>query len=68
MYIISECLTCVVVTFTLSAFLFAFCVVLLTIKQEIESRGGMSRLVPKGGMHLFPRPAAVLVREKTYKR
>jgi len=68
MYIISECLTCVVVTCTLSAFLFAFCVVLLTIKQEIESRGGMSRLIPKGGMHLFSRPVAVLVREKTYKR
>jgi hypothetical protein len=67
MYVISECLTCVVVAFTLSAFLFTFCVVLLTIKQEIENRGGMVRLIPKGGMHLFSRPAAVLVREKTYK-
>jgi hypothetical protein len=65
MYVISECITCAVVTFTLSAFLFTFCVVLLTIKQQIESRRGTSRVFRKVGMLFVARPAAVVVRHKT---
>ena len=68
MYIVSECLTCVAVTFTLSAFLFTFCVVLLTIKQQIESRRGTSRVFRKVGMLFGARPAAVVVRDKTFGR
>jgi hypothetical protein len=68
MYVVSECLTCVVVAFTLSAFLFAFCVVLLTIKQQIESRRGTSRVFQRVGMLLGARPAAVVARHKTFDR
>jgi len=68
MYIVSECLTCVAVTFTLSAFLFAFCVVLLTIKQQIESGRGASRASQTVGMLSWARPAAVVARQKTFDR
>jgi hypothetical protein len=68
MYVISECVTCAVVTFTLSAFLFTFYVVLLTIKQQIESRRGTSRVFRKVGMLFGARPAAVVVRHKTLGR
>ena len=68
MYVISECVACVVVTFTLSAFLFTFCVVLLAIKQQIESRRDMSRVFRKVGMLFGARPAAVVVRDKTFGR
>jgi len=68
MYVISECVTCVVLAFTLSAFLFAFCVVLLTIKQGIESRSGTSRAIEKAGVLLGIRPAAVVARHKTFGR
>jgi len=68
MYVISECLTCVVVTFTLSAFLFAFGVILLTIKQQIESRRSTSRVFQKVGTLLGARPAAVVVRHETLGR
>lgn len=68
MYVIAECLTCVVVTFTLSAFLFAFCVLFLTIKQGIESRRDTSRAFQKVGTLFGLRPAAVVVRDKTSGR
>jgi hypothetical protein len=68
MYVISECITCVVLTITLSTFLFAFCVVLLTIKDRLESRRGTSRAFRKVGMLLGARPATVLVRDKTLGR
>lgn len=64
MKIISECVACGVVVLTLGDFLFSLSVVLFTIKQEIERRGGRSSLVPKEGLHLLSRPAAVPVREK----
>jgi len=66
MYVISECVTCVVLTFTLSAFLFAICVVLLTIKQGIESRRGASRAFQKVDTLFLARPAAVVARHKTF--
>jgi hypothetical protein len=63
MYIISECVACVVLTFTLSAFLFAFCVVLLTIKQGIESRRNTSRVFQE----VAP-PTVLVERYKTFGR
>jgi hypothetical protein len=60
MYIVSECLTCVVVTFTLGAFLFAFSVVLLTIKQQIESRRDTLREFQKAEAPFRAQPAAVV--------
>jgi hypothetical protein len=68
MYVVSECLACVAVTFTLSAFLFAFCVVLLTIKQQIESRRDTSRASQKVGTLFWARPAAVVARHNTFDR
>jgi ABC-type Fe3+ transport system permease subunit len=66
MYVISECVTCAVVTFTLSAFLFTFCVVLLTIKQQIESRRGTSRVIQRVGMLFRARPATVVARHERF--
>ena len=66
MYVISECVTCVVVSFTLSGFLFAFCVVLLTIKQGIERRRNTSRVLEKASTFLGVRPAAVVARHKIF--
>ena len=41
MYFISECVTCVVVSFTLGALLFTFSALFLMIKDTLESRTGM---------------------------
>jgi hypothetical protein len=41
MYFISECVTCVVVSFTLGALLFTFSALFLMIKDGLESRTGM---------------------------
>ena len=68
MYVISECVICVVVTFILSAFLFAFCIVLLTIKDGVASRTRTSRAFQKDGTLLGVRPATVLARHKTFGR
>jgi len=68
MYAISECVTCVIVTFTLSAFLFAFCVLLLAIEQSIENRWGMPRIFQKAAALFWARPAAVVVRRERFGR
>lgn len=41
MYFISECVTCVVVSFALGALLFTFSAVFLMIKDRLETRTGM---------------------------
>jgi hypothetical protein len=64
MYVVSEYATCVVVTFTLSAFLLAISVVLLTIKDRLESRRGTSRAFQKADTLFGPLPAAVVARHK----
>jgi ABC-type sulfate transport system permease subunit len=64
MYVVSEYATYVVVTFTLSAFLLAISVVVLTIKDRLESRRGMSRAFQKADTLFGPLPAAVVVRHK----
>ena len=68
MFVVSECVTCVVVAFTLSTFLFAFCVVLLAIEQQVETRKATSRVFQRVGMLFGARPAAVLARHKTFDR
>jgi hypothetical protein len=68
MYTISECVACAVVTFTLSAFLFTFCVVLLTIKQQIESRWGTSGVFRRVGMLFGARLAPVVARHERLER
>jgi len=64
MKIISDCVVSAVITLTLGDFLLSLSVVLITIKQEIERRGGRSSLMPKEGLHLLSPPAVVPVREK----
>jgi len=54
MYVVSEYATCAVVTFTLSAFLLAISVVLLTIKDRLENRRGTSRAFQKAATLLGP--------------
>jgi len=68
MYVVAECLTCAVLTSTLSAFLFAFCVLFLTIKQGIGSRRYTSRELQKVGNLFGPRLAMVVARHKTSGR
>jgi len=41
MYFLSECVTCVVVSFTLSALLFTFSAMFLLVKDGLGSRTGM---------------------------
>ena len=53
MYTISECVACVVLIFTLSTFLSAFCVVLLTIRWESESRRRASREIRQDTTRVF---------------
>jgi len=68
MYAISECVTCVVVTFTLGAFLFAFYGLLLAIKHSIDNRWGMPRIFQKAGALFWTRPATVVARHERLGR
>jgi len=68
MYAISECAACVVVTFTLSALLFALCIVLLTIKDGLSHQEHAPRAFPKAAALFGVRPAAVVARHKTFGR
>ena len=64
MYAISECVTCAIVTFTLSALLFGLCVVFLAIEQSIENRWGTPRIFQKAGTLLGARLAPVVARHE----
>jgi hypothetical protein len=68
MYIISECVACVVLVLTLSAFLVAFSVVLLTIRSGFGSRRRTSRQIQNGGLHIFARPAFIKVRHRPFEQ
>ena len=68
MYAVSECVTCVAVTFTLGAFLFALCVGLLAIEQSIENRWGAPRIFQKAGTFLGARLAPVVARHERLER
>jgi ABC-type Fe3+ transport system permease subunit len=68
MYVISECVMCAVILSTLSAFAFAFCVVILTIKQGRASRRRPSRAFQKVGALPLARPAAVVALHNTSGR
>jgi len=68
MYVISECLACVVVAFTLSAILFAFCVMILAIKQGIESWRDTLRTFQKVGTISWAQPAVAVARHKEFDR
>ena len=68
MYAISEYVTCVAVTFTLSAFLFALCVLLLAIERSIDKRWGMERIFQKAGALSWTRPATVVARHERFGR
>lgn len=57
MYTICECVACVVVALTLSIFLCAFYVVLLTIRWGIERLWRTSGEIQQDGSHFFSRSA-----------
>jgi hypothetical protein len=59
MYTISECVVWVVLTATVSAFLFSFYVVLLTVRWGIEGRRHTSRGIREDATPLVS-PSAVL--------
>jgi len=68
MYAISEYVTWVAVTFTLSAFLFALCVLLFAIEQSIDKRWRMPRIFQKAGALSWTRPATVVARHERFGR
>jgi hypothetical protein len=67
MCVISECVACVVVAITVSAFLTTLSVLFLTIKDKIENRTGTSRAFQEAGTLLRPRLATVTVRAHAIK-
>jgi len=64
MYAISECVTCVVMTFVVSAILFGFAVLFVTIKDGLENRRGTSRAFQEAEIPFGAQPAAVVARHK----
>ena len=61
---ISECVACAVVIFTLGAFVFAFCVALLAIEQQIANRRGTSSVFQRFDTLFGAQPATVPVQDK----
>ena len=68
MYVISECAVCVVVSFTLGAFLFASCLLCLMIKDGLENRRGSSPTFHQVGTLFGRRLATVVARHKESSR
>jgi hypothetical protein len=68
MYVIAEYATLILAVFTLSAFLFSICLLVLSIKDGLASRIGTSRRPWNAGTLFGARPAPVMVRSKTSRR
>ena len=68
MYVISECAVCVIVSFTLGAFLFAFCLLCLMIKDGLENRTGRSPTFHQTGTLFGRRLATVVARRRESNR
>ena len=67
MYVLSECVACVVVAIGVSAFLATLSILFLTIKDGIENRRGPSRAFQKADTLFAPRLATVTVRAQAIK-
>ena len=57
MYVVSECVACIVVAIGVSAFLATLSILFLTIKDGIENRRGTSRAFQKADTLFAPRLA-----------
>ena len=68
MYITSEYVACVALAFALSAFLFAFCLVFVAIKDGLENRRGTSCAFQPSGTLFGARLATVMARHKESSR
>lgn len=68
MYIVSEYATLIAMSFTFSLFLFALCLLVLTIKDGLTNRAGTARTVQNVGRFFWTRPAPVVVRERVSRR
>jgi hypothetical protein len=64
MYAISECVTCIVMTFALSAILFGFTILFLAIKDGLENRRGTSRAFQEAATRFWAQPVAVMARHE----
>jgi len=68
MYIVSEYATLIAMSFTFSLFLFALCLLVLTIKDELTNRVHVTRTLQNAGRFLWTRPAPVVVRDRISRR
>jgi hypothetical protein len=64
MYAISECVTCIVMTFAVSAILFGFAILSLAIKDGLENRRGTSRAFQEADTPFWAQPVAVVAQHK----
>ena len=68
MYVVSECVACVVVAIGVSAFLATLSILFLTIKDGIANRRGPSRAFQKVDTLSASRLATVVARHKESSR
>jgi len=64
MYAISECVTCVVMTFAVSAILFGLAILFLTLKDRLQNRRGTSRAFQDANAPFWAQPVAVVAQHK----
>jgi len=64
MYAISECVTCIVMTFTLSAILFGFAILFLAIQDGLQNRRDTSRAFQDTKAPFWAQPVAVVAQHK----
>ena len=68
MYVISECVTCIVMTFAVSAILFGFTILFLTLKDQLQNRRGTSRAFHEADTPFWAQPVAVVAQHKRSDR
>jgi hypothetical protein len=64
MYAISECVTCIVMTFAVSAILFGFTILFLALKERLENRRGTSQAFQAAEAPFWHQPVAVPAEHK----
>jgi hypothetical protein len=64
MYAVSECVTCIVMAFAVSAILFGFAILFLAIKDGVQIRRGTSRAVQEVNIPFGVQPVAVVAQRK----
>ena len=64
MYALSECVTCIVMTFAVSAILFGLAILFLAIKDGLENRRGTSRAFQEAETPFWAQPVAVVAQHE----